>query len=345
MELITAILLAVGLVLFPTDIADASRNALTLCFTVVIPSLFPFFVLSSFTAESGIGNKISFLLAPPLRHIFRIGGSGVSALILGMLGGYPIGANCIKNLYQSEQCSKEEAEHLLGFCNNSGPSFILGAVGVGVFSSMRIGLLLLLVHILSALIIGFLFSFFAPKVSRTHLNETHALPFLTALCTSVKSGLQSSLNVCAFVLFFAVFTEILHLFFILPYGGVFGVLCSGAFEITSGIAALQSSVSNLRTAFILAALLLGFGGISVHAQTLSILGETDLSPKKYFLGKFLHAGFSAALAAIIARTALQTQTVFAASTEQANIPGICVLFISLLSFFILFLFSEKKTGK
>jgi len=342
---ITTILLAVGLVLFPSDIADASRNALNLCCTVVIPALFPFFVLSSLTTESGIGHQISSFLSPLMRRIFRISGSGASALILGILGGYPVGASCIKTHYQSKQCTKEEAEHLLGFCNNSGPSFILGAVGIGVFGGIKIGALLLAVHILAALTVGILFSFVAPKPTKTQIHQTHALPFSSALCNSVKSGLQSSLNVCAFVLFFAVFTEILHLFSILPSGGVLGVLFGGVFEITSGIAALQNSVSSLPTAFTVAAFLLGFGGISVHAQTLSILSDTDLSPKKYFLGKCLHAAVSALFASVISQTFLSTQTVFAPISQQTNIPGLCVLLISLLSFFMLFLFSEKKTGK
>lgn len=345
MALITTVLLAVGLVLFPSDIADASRNALTLCFSVVIPSLFPFFVLSSLTTESGIGHKISLFLSPMMRRVFRIGANGAAALLLGILGGYPVGANCIKNLYIAQDCTKKEAEHLLGFCNNSGPSFILGAVGIGVFGNMKIGAFLLAVHILSALTVGVFFSFFAPKASKTPLQRQQVLPFSSALCSSVKSGLQSSLNVCAFVLFFAVLTEILHLFSILPYGGILGVLCGGLFEITSGIAALQSAVSSLPTAFTLAAFLLGFGGLSVHAQTLSILNETDLSPKKYFLGKCLHAVISTIYAAITSHFLFQAQTVFAPVSTQTNLPGLCVLFISLLSFLMLLLFSEKKTGK
>ncbi len=345
MAIFTTVLLAVGLVLFPSEIADAARSALTLCFTVVIPALFPFFVLSTLTIESGIGHKLCSFIAPFLRRFFRIGESGASALVLGMLGGYPIGANCIRTMYRAETCSKKEAEHLLGFCNNSGPSFILGAVGVGVFANIKIGFLLLLIHILSALAVGLFFSFFAPMKSKPSTTIQTATPFSSALCNSVKSGLQSSLNVCAFVLFFAVLLEILHLFSFIPYHGVFGVFCSGIVEITSGIAKLKYTISDLPCAFTLASFLLGFGGFSVHAQTLSILSDTDLSPKKYFFGKALHGLISAAFATLVAHAFLNTQTVFSSGFEQTNLPGLSVLFISLLSFLVLFLFSEKKTGK
>lgn len=341
---ITVLLLTAGLILFPNDTADAVRNGLSLCCNIVIPSLFPFFVLSSFVTESGLSGKLSALFAPLMSKLFRISGIGACALILGLLGGYPIGASCVKSLYETKRCSKHEAEHLLGFCNNSGPSFILGAVGVGVFGNFRLGALLLLTHMLSALTVGILFSFSAPKQTRSIQEISISTPFAPALCTAVKQSLQSVLNICAFILFFGVLTEILHLFRLLPYGGVLGAACTGLFEITSGIAALKTATPNLHIAFILAATLLGFGGLSIHAQTLSLLSQTDLSVKKYFLGKSLHAGFSAVFSFLIAQVFLRTHSVFAVSATQSNLPGLAVLLISLLSFGVILLFSEKRAG-
>ncbi len=338
-------LLAAGLILFPSDTADAARNGLTLCTNVVIPSLFPFFVLSSFVTNSGASRAISKLLTPIMTRIFRIGGAGASALVLGLLGGYPVGAASVKALYENRQCTKAEAEHLLGFCNNSGPSFILGAVGTGVFGSPKLGAMLLFVHVFSALCVGVLFRSCSPARTNRPLDPAPALPLSAALCQAIKSGLQSALNVCAFIVFFAVFTAILHLFSLLPFGGALGSFCTGLFEITSGIAALQTGVPDLKTAFVLAAVLLGFGGVSIHAQTLSFLTQTDLSLKRYFLGKALHALISAGIAWVIAQLFLQTQTVFAPIVPQTNLPGIAVSVIALLSFGVLLLFSEKSTGK
>lgn len=338
------LVLVAGLILFPGDTADAVRNGLNLCFSVVIPSLFPFFVLSSFITESGLSRKIGAVFAPAMSKLFHISESGACALVLGFLGGYPIGASCVKSLYETNRCTKREAEHLLGFCNNSGPSFILGAIGIGVFGNMRLGAILLFTHILSAIAVGIIFSFFAPKRVFAKSEENNSQSLAPALCSAVKQSLQNVLNVCAFILFFAVFTEILHLFRLLPYGGVFGAACTGLFEITSGIAALETATPSLRTAFILAATLLGFGGLSIHAQTLSLLSQTDLSVKKYFLGKTLHAGVSAVLAGIFARLFFNEQSVFSASVSHTNLPGLAVLLVSLLSFGVILLFFEKRAG-
>ncbi len=53
-----------------------------------------------------------------------------------------MGAKSVIALYENGTCSKVEAERLLSFCTNSGPAFIFGIVGAGVFSGGRIGLLL-----------------------------------------------------------------------------------------------------------------------------------------------------------------------------------------------------------
>ena len=40
-----------------------------------------------------------------------------------------MGAKAVAELYQQGLCSRQEAQRLLGFCNNSGPAFFIGVVG------------------------------------------------------------------------------------------------------------------------------------------------------------------------------------------------------------------------
>jgi hypothetical protein len=118
-------------------------------------------VLSTLLVEFGLaayfGRALEGLIAAALPGRRR---PAPHAFALGIIGGYPVGAKTAISLYQKKLCTKEEAERLLGFCNNSGPAFILGVVGVGVFSSSRIGILLYLVHIFSSITVGFLFRFY-----------------------------------------------------------------------------------------------------------------------------------------------------------------------------------------
>ena len=149
-----------ALMLYPQPAMEAARSGLRLCYNVIIPSLFPFFVLSSLVVELGLAGYLGRLLEGLMRPLFRVGGACASAVALGFIGGYPVGAKTAIGLYESGQCTRTEAERLLAFCNNSGPAFILGVVGTGVFASSRVGVLLYLAHAAASCCVGLLFRFY-----------------------------------------------------------------------------------------------------------------------------------------------------------------------------------------
>ena len=123
-----------ALMLYPQPSMEAAKSGLALCYNVIIPSLFPFFVLSSLVVELGLAGYLGRLLEGLMRPLFHVSGACASAFALGFIGGYPVGAKTAISLYENGMCTKTEAERLLAFCNNSGPAFILGVVGAGVFA-------------------------------------------------------------------------------------------------------------------------------------------------------------------------------------------------------------------
>ena len=126
-----------ALLLLPEVSAQAARDAMLLCAQTLIPSLFPFFVLSSLLIACGASELLSALLSPLMRPLFGLSGTGAAALALGLCGGYPVGARTAAELVENGALSQEEGERLLAFCNNAGPGFLLGVCGAGVFSSSR----------------------------------------------------------------------------------------------------------------------------------------------------------------------------------------------------------------
>ena len=125
-----ALLLAtLALMFWPKDSMAAARDGLTLCYNVIIPSLFPFFVLSALVVDLGLAGHLGRALEGIMRPLFNVPGACAPALALGFVGGYPVGARTALQLYQKGMCTKTEAERLLAFCNNSGPAFILGGLG------------------------------------------------------------------------------------------------------------------------------------------------------------------------------------------------------------------------
>lgn len=273
------------LLLCSADAAQAVRDALALCVQSVIPALFPFFVVSSLFIDLGCAAVLGRSLAPIMRRLFGVSGAGGTAFLLGIIGGYPVGGRTAGELYRSGQCEREECERLLAFCNNAGPSFILGIAGLGCFGSVRVGAWLYLIHVGAAVMVGLLFRSTSRQMGQPEKTETPR--WADALIQAVRGGAMSMVNICAFVVFFLVVLRLLSRFTGIQHGAILGIV-----EMTNGILRL----ANDRRGFIWAAGLLGWGGLSVHCQTAAVLSGSSLSLKRYFIGKALQAAISMAAA-------------------------------------------------
>jgi len=328
------LLAAASLVIWPQETMSAMREGLSLCGNVIIPSLFPFFVLSSLVVELGMARYIGRLLEPVMFPLFRVTGACASALALGLIGGYPVGARTAISLYQNGQCSRTEAERLLAFSNNCGPAFIFGVVGTGVFGSGQAGLLLYATHLASSLLVGLLFRFYGKHEDRTQHRLSSAFQAVnvpSAFTHAVTRSVSSLLNICGFILFFTVMLRILSVSGILsalaaslslllspaglsPQWGE--RLLTGLLEVSSGVTSL--TFGNLHGRLSMAAFMLGWAGLSVHCQVLAFLTDSGLSSRTYLLGKILHGLFSASLTTILIRIVPLELPVSLYLTEQAQ---------------------------
>lgn len=307
---IFAALCALATLLMSTEnVICCCRNALTLCLELIMPSLFPFFVLSGLLNRLGLPSLLGELLSVPASRLFRVSGPGASAFFIGITGGYPMGASYIADMLERGQVSPEEASRLLAFCNNSGPAFIVGAVGAGVFHSAGVGLLLYIIHILSALITGVLLR---PKEAVSGVSctvETHE-SIKTALPEAVRQSVISTLNVCGFVVCFTVLTGLLDAWGL--FSGLAGAIAArsglelhfiraaltGVLELGSAVGAMQGlSATPLNLG--LAAAILGWGGISVHFQTAAVLADADIKTAPHFRGRLMSAATGAVLGYIL----------------------------------------------
>lgn len=296
--LAAALLVCMAVLLWQNETASAAvRQGLTLCARSVIPSLFPFFVVVSFAVGCGFFAVLRRLGLPV----------GAAVFLVGIVGGYPVGARTVGELYRGGGLARERAETLLTFCNNAGPSFIFSIAGVGVFGSQKIGLALYGIHILSALAAGGLLDGLRSaqnvskpagsdmKTARCDMkpagNRTKSagngtkLPALFVSC--VGSAAAAMVNICAFVIFFLVVMALVRQ----AWPGL-PPLALGLLELTGGITSLEASPAG----FCMAAALLGWGGVSVHCQTAAVLEDTGLSLRRYLLAKALQAVISALFA-------------------------------------------------
>ena len=281
----------VWLIVRPADASLAAAKALSLCAKVIVPSLFPFFVCANLFCALHLTQPLERALSGIMQPVFGVPGSGAAALVVGLTGGYPSGAQTVAALYAAGSIDRKSAGRLLLFCNNCGPAFIFGVVGPAVFGSRLAGLLLYIVHCTSALLLGLLShkkrSVLPPRGKE--ISKDTPPSFSAALTGSVKKAGQTALEVCMFVLLFGVLTALVQsaLKALLPAWAL--AVVSGILELSGGAAALAELTLAQRVKFTLASMLLAFGGLSVHAQTRAVLTPAGLGALPVFLPKLLHA--------------------------------------------------------
>jgi len=307
------------LLMFSNTNLLAVKSGLSLWANSVIPSLFPFFVATELLINTNIvkisGNILNRLMKP----LFNIRGEGAFAFIMGLISGYPVGAKIASNFRENNICSKEECERLLSFTNNSGPLFIIGTVGILMYKSSTIGLLLFITHLLSSITVGFLFRFWKNGKETTEIianssftqKQSKQVSFSNlgeVLAQSITNSISTIFLIGGFLVIFSSIISILNAsniintisLLITPIFNLLQIdtnfitsLLTGFLEITNGINLISTINSRkLSINIIFTAFLLGFGGISILLQVLSITSKTDLSIKPYIYGKILHGFIS-----------------------------------------------------
>lgn len=307
-------LLGVLLFLYPDESAQGAREGVTLCLDLLIPSLFPFFVLSSLLISTGLAGLCAWPLEGLMRPLFGVGGAGATAFSLGLIGGYPVGARTIAQLVERRECTREEANRLALFCNNCGPAFFVGAAGVGVFGAKEAGFLLLGANFAAALLLGLGLRWMRGP-SGCKGSAGRSKPVLSPLAAEfpdcVRGAFSSTLGVCAYVILFSVLTALADSSGLLPFcadtlsgllpGEHAQALCQsffvGLMELSTGTASLGEAAGS-SAALPLAAFILGWGGLSVHCQSLPFWRTAGVKAGPYLGAKFAQGILSAGLTAL-----------------------------------------------
>ena len=327
MKLFLSLALFAAFLLCPTACADGVREGLSLAATQALPALFPFFVISGLLVRCDTA-RLSPLLAKPLRRLYGLPPEAAPALVLGLIGGYPVGAATACALLSEGVLSREAAERVNRFCNCTSPGFCIGLVGLGVFGSARAGAMLYGIHIVSALIVGLFFARTPLSAVSQRIHNRNRTSFPSIFCASVQQAASTALTVTAFLTMFSILLRLLSpVFALLPYGNVL----DGMIELTNGLDEL--TVLPRRARLTLASFLLGFGGLAVQFQVRALAEAHDLPVRGLFAAKLLHGTLAAVLTAFLFSLSPAVLTVSSPELTPISVRfryTLAVLFVSAL---------------
>ena len=283
----TCLLLCITMLCFSKEMKLGVLEGIRLSSEILIPTLFPFFILSDYWSKNFYISEKS-VLSKLFVRLFYIPPCGLLAFITGIICGFPLGVKVARDLYDRDGIDQGQLTRLCGFSNNPSMAFVISGVGLGIFGSVSIGILLFLSCLLSAFACGVLFRQEETKVTK-HANISRQK---FNLIESIKNAGLTSITVSSYVIFFS---AVIHVVKNSP-------LLAPYLELCSAVEIISKSSFNTSQKLALIAFSLGFSGLSVHMQSFSFMGDR-VKKSRYLLMK-LAQGLLSSLIILILKKAV-----------------------------------------
>lgn len=275
---VLCILLMPIMLFFSNSIKQGAKLGLDLSLGTIIPTLFPFFILSDLWVSYATGN--SGIISNAYSRLFGVSGSTFPAYLLGSVCGFPLGIKTAVSLYESGFISKDELERLSGFANTPSAAFVISGIGAGLYKDIWIGLRLYFAVLFSSFFVGLLFRSKESNSTNTEVISRQRFD----LIKSIQSAGRSSLTVSCYIVFFSsvigLLAEIIENPLILAITSSF-LEITNASSLSADLGTSYQGVKYLITAFAL-----GFSGMSVHMQAFALL-PAEISKPRYILMKLI----------------------------------------------------------
>ena len=295
--IIISIFFLIEIILNRNLIFDTIGFSLNIWITSIIPSLFPFFVISDILNSYNVINYIPKFIKNIFKKLFNISDNSLFIFFISMLSGFPSNARNIKILYKENKITKEEAEHLLFFTHFSNPMFILGTLVVIFLNNKSLGIPILISHYLPNFIIAILLRKYNNPVNNYIINKKNNPKFGITFTKSIKSSIDSLLLILGTLsVFLIISTVIINLF---NLNTINSLLIKSILELTSGLKELSMINFNSKLLIILSSCILSFGGLSVHMQVINELTDTDISYRNFFIGRIFQTTLSLIISYLI----------------------------------------------
>ena len=261
----------------------------------VLPAVFPFMILSQLLLSTGYIEKVCKPFSPIFKKAYKTSSYSFYVFFVSILSGYPVGSKMIADLYEQDRITKKDAFVMSSFCSNSGPMFIVGAVGIGMLCSAKAGYVMLLSHIIGAILNGFLYRNLKIKESeKTRILAPTTQPTFGDI---IENSCKSILSVGGIIMFFFIVIEFVSLI-ISPLSPELQSIIFGMVEITKGSLTI-SQIFPLKMATIISTVVITFGGISTALQSISLLKRVQMPLGLFLLQKLTQAIFAGVIAFVL----------------------------------------------
>ena len=274
-----------AMVIFPQITEESSKAAMLIWANSIVPVLLPFFIFSDFIKKTGSLARLP---------------AGIYPAAVAFLSGYPMGAKATADFISSNKVSVNQGKHILSYSMVTGPAFILFTVGTFI-GSTKAAVLITFSHYTAALINGFFYGERGTIINSRKDQEEQPIDILGNFTAAIGDGFRSMAIILAYLMMFTIAANIfehLNLFSVLE-SPVSSSFIKGIFEMTIGTNMVGMCDISVELKAVLSSFLVSFGGLSVIAQSVSMLSGCGISIGEIFKIKLTHGIIAAILTTIL----------------------------------------------
>lgn len=280
------------------EITNAFFEGTILWFNNLLPNIFIFFIISDILNNYSIIDYIILLFGNIIKKLFKISKEASYPFFMSMLSGFPGNSKFIKELLDNKSITSNEATKLLTFTHFSNPLFIISTVGINFLHNKKIGIIILICHFFTNIIVGLLFrNIYKSEEKQVIKKERIILSFIPLLKKSISNTFNTLITIYGIIIFFFILTTIININLNLNYFNQ--TLLNGFIEMTNGLSMVNKLNFNLISKASLSTFFISFGGLSIHMQVMSMLSDYKINYFIYLISRLLHAGISSILVFLI----------------------------------------------
>ena len=263
----------------------------------IIPSLFPFFVLSYILISYDITNYIPVFIKNIFKRLFNTNDNVITLFFLSLLSGFPSSGKNVRLMYDNNLIDGKMASHALIFTHFSNPLFILGTVSIFFLHDEKLGIIILISHYLPNIILGIVTRNSISSHDSIIVKTNNKISFIKVFIESIRSSFDSLMLILGIITCFLIISNLISSIF--KFGIYTDAVVKGLLEMTIGLKSISSiNIPNIYKV-VISSMILSFGGLSVHMQILSFIEDTDISYRPFFIARIYHSILSGILAYIL----------------------------------------------
>ncbi len=258
-------------------VINSTYDASILFFKKVFITIFPFIILCDILIYFNYHLFIKRIFGKLINKIFNIDSNTSIIFILSVLTSHPSNAVYIKNLLDNKLIDIKTANRILIYTYFPSIAFVIGVIGISLYNSFKIGLLLWIICFINNIFIG-LYLRKDNSYIESITNETKNISFFECFKLSIVKAINTSFIILGNLI---VFTIIINL--LVKYVSINSTILSiltGFLELTSGVISISKLSIPFNIKFALTSLILNFSSLSILFQSFSILSDYKINIKK-----------------------------------------------------------------